>query len=110
MPLVVAAGGAVRLWRDERRLVWVLAPAAVLFVLFMGTQERFFGRWLMPVFPIVCLLAAYAALELADCGARAPAGAAADAHRRRPSSRCARRASSTRCTSGRCCRATTRAT
>ena len=31
-------------------------PGAVLFVLFMGTQERFFGRWLLPVFPIACLL------------------------------------------------------
>ena len=28
----------------------------------MGSQDRFFGRWLLPVFPIVCLLAAYAAL------------------------------------------------
>ena len=28
--------------------------------LFMGSQERFFGRWLLPVFPFVCLLAASA--------------------------------------------------
>jgi hypothetical protein len=38
----------------------------ILFVLFMGSQERYFGRWLMPVFPFVCILAAYAAIELAD--------------------------------------------
>jgi hypothetical protein len=31
----------------------------------MGTQSRFFGRWLMPVFPMVCLLAAYLVLEVA---------------------------------------------
>ncbi|MGI8728642.1 MAG: ArnT family glycosyltransferase [Solirubrobacteraceae bacterium] len=70
IPLIFAVGGAVRLWFDERRLVWVLVPAIVLFVLFMGSQERYFGRWLMPVFPFVCILAAYAAFELADWGER----------------------------------------
>jgi hypothetical protein len=71
--LAAAIGGAVWLWRDERRLMLVLAPAPILFVLFMGSQERFFGRWLMPVFPIVCLLAAYGVLELADqLGRRRP--------------------------------------
>jgi hypothetical protein len=66
LPLLFAVGGAVRLWFDERRLLWMLVPAIVLFVLFMGHQERYFGRWLMPVFPFVCILAAYAAIELAD--------------------------------------------
>jgi hypothetical protein len=70
VPLALAAGGAVRLWFADRRLVWVLAPAIVLFVLFMGSQERYFGRWLIPVFPLVCILAAYAAFELADRGGR----------------------------------------
>ena len=70
VPLFFAVGGAVRLWFDERRLVWVLVPGVVLFVLFMGSQERYFGRWLMPVFPFVCILAAYAAFELADWSAR----------------------------------------
>jgi len=72
--LVAAVGGAVALLRDERRLCLVLAPAPILFVLFMGSQTRFFGRWLMPVFPLVCLLAAYAILELTDAlGRRKPA-------------------------------------
>ncbi len=31
----------------------------------MGDQQRFFGRWLMPIFPIVALLGAYGAVELA---------------------------------------------
>ncbi|MEA2148713.1 MAG: hypothetical protein QOD69_543 [Solirubrobacteraceae bacterium] len=70
LPLVLAAGGAVRLWFDESRLVWILVPPVVLFVLFMGSQERYFGRWLLPVFPFVCILAAYAALEIADYAAR----------------------------------------
>jgi hypothetical protein len=74
IPLFFAIGGAVRLFVDERRLVWMLVPPIVVFVLFMGSQERYFGRWLMPVFPFVCVLAAYAAIELADwLGRFAPA-------------------------------------
>jgi 4-amino-4-deoxy-L-arabinose transferase-like glycosyltransferase len=70
LPLVLAAGGAVRLWFDESRLVWILVPPVVVFILFMGSQERYFGRWLMPVFPFVCILAAYAAIELVDWASR----------------------------------------
>jgi 4-amino-4-deoxy-L-arabinose transferase-like glycosyltransferase len=74
LPLIFAVGGAVRLWFDESRLVWVLVPPVIIFVLFMGSQERYFGRWLMPVLPFVCILAAYAAIELVEWGARlAPA-------------------------------------
>ena len=74
MPMCFAVGGAVRLFIDERRLFWMLVPPIIVFVLFMGSQERYFGRWLMPVFPFVCVLAAYGAVELADwLGRRAPA-------------------------------------
>jgi hypothetical protein len=66
VPLLAAIGGALTLLKDERRLVGVLAPAPLLFVLFMGSQTRFFGRWLMPVLPLVALLAAYAVIELAE--------------------------------------------
>ena len=73
-PLVFAVGGAARLFVDERRLFWMLVPPIIFFVLFMGSQERYFGRWLMPVFPFVCVLAAYGAVELADwLGRLAPA-------------------------------------
>ncbi|MCW2997533.1 MAG: glycosyltransferase family 39 protein [Solirubrobacterales bacterium] len=74
IPALAALGSIVALWRDERRLIWVLAPAPLIFLFFMGSQTRFFGRWLMPVFPMICLLAAYAMLELADgLGRRRPA-------------------------------------
>lgn len=65
VPAVAAAAGVVVVAKDSQRIAAVLVPAPVLFLLFMGTQERFFGRWLMPVFPMLCLLAAYAVLRAA---------------------------------------------
>ncbi len=70
IPALLALGSVAWLHRDEPRLVWVLAPAPLVFLIFMGLQTRFFGRWVIPILPIVCLLAAYLALELADWGAR----------------------------------------
>ena len=70
IPLGAALAAVPLLWRDERRLIWLLAPAVVIYLAFMGTQDRYFGRWLIPVFPFVCLLAAYAAIDLADRGAQ----------------------------------------
>jgi hypothetical protein len=70
IPLIFAVGGAVRLGFDERRLFWFAVLPVLIFVLFMGSHSRYFGRWLMPVFPFVCILAAYGALELAAFGAR----------------------------------------
>jgi hypothetical protein len=74
VPLVAAVGGAGLLAVEDRRALAVFGPAPVLYVLFMGTQERFFGRWLLPIFPIVCVLGAYAIVRLAQlAGRRAPA-------------------------------------
>jgi uncharacterized protein (TIGR03382 family) len=73
IPAVAAAVGVVLTARDNWRIAAVLVPAPVLFLLFMGTQERFFGRWLLPVFPMICLLAAYAVLRAAAAiGRRRP--------------------------------------
>ena len=73
IPALAALGGAVRLLLRERRLALVLLPAPLLYVLFMGVQERYFGRWLLPVLPIVALLAAYGGMALARAvAARAP--------------------------------------
>jgi hypothetical protein len=74
VPLVAAVAGAVVLGFEDRRALLVLGPAPVAYVLFMGTQERFFGRWLLPIFPIACLLGAFAIVRLAQVAARrAPA-------------------------------------
>src|SRR5512133_3165542 len=69
-PLVAAVVGLGLLAVDDRRALLVLGPAPILYVLYMGTQARFFGRWLLPVFPIVCLLAAYAILRLTQLAGR----------------------------------------
>jgi hypothetical protein len=57
--LAALAGAAGLVWRD-RRLALVLLPAPIAFLLFMGTQDRFFARWLLPVYPLLCLLAGWA--------------------------------------------------
>ncbi|HEY6762023.1 MAG TPA: glycosyltransferase family 39 protein [Baekduia sp.] len=73
IPGVAAAVGVVLTARDNWRIALVLVPAPLLFLLFMGTQERYFGRWLMPVFPMICLLAAYAVIRAAGwIGGRRP--------------------------------------
>jgi hypothetical protein len=63
LPALSAVGGSILLVRRDRRLALVLLPTLVLFFLFMGNQQRFFGRWFLPVYPIICLLAAYAGVE-----------------------------------------------
>jgi 4-amino-4-deoxy-L-arabinose transferase-like glycosyltransferase len=65
LPALAALGAAVTLWRTNLRLAWLLVPAPVLYLAFMGgLQGRYFGRWLLPIFPILCLLAAFFALDL----------------------------------------------
>jgi hypothetical protein len=65
VPFVAGVLGALGTIARDRRLAVVLVPAPILYVLFMGTQERYFGRWLMPVFPIACILAAWAIVRAA---------------------------------------------
>jgi hypothetical protein len=66
LPALASAAGAVWLVRAHRRVAAVLVPAPLVFIAYMGSQERYFGRWLMPVLPIVCLFAAAAAVALVD--------------------------------------------
>jgi hypothetical protein len=73
VPALAALGGAVSIWRRERRVGWVLVPVAVLYLLFLGLQGRYFGRWLLPIFPVACLLAASFARDAVGWAAgRAP--------------------------------------
>ena len=70
VPALAALGGALALWRSQPRLGWLLVPSALLFLAFMGLQGRYYGRWLLPIFPIVCLLAAFFAVSLIERATR----------------------------------------
>jgi 4-amino-4-deoxy-L-arabinose transferase-like glycosyltransferase len=65
IPAVAAAGGVVGLARRDPGAALVLALPCVGLVAFLGTQERFFARWLLPIYPLLCLLAAWAAVRAA---------------------------------------------
>jgi len=65
-PSLAALAGLVAVWWRERALGWMLVPAPVLFLIFMGTQGRYFGRWLMPILPLLCLSAAFCVLHVAS--------------------------------------------
>ncbi len=72
VPTLAAIAGAAALFARRRMAIaLLLLPAPIAFIVFMGLQQRFFGRWLLPVFPIVALLAAYGAVELLRLGRRA---------------------------------------
>jgi Dolichyl-phosphate-mannose-protein mannosyltransferase len=64
VPALAALAGAVLLVRNDLRRAALLVPAPVLYLLYMGSHERYFGRWLLPAFPFLCLLAGYAAARL----------------------------------------------
>ena len=97
MPLVAGVVGLGLLAVDDRRALLVLGPAPILYVLYMGTQARFFGRWLLPVFPIACLLAAYAIVRLTQLASRRVPALGPAVAVWAPCS-CSGRGSSTRCT------------
>ncbi|MGZ4269074.1 MAG: ArnT family glycosyltransferase [Solirubrobacteraceae bacterium] len=75
VPAIAALAGVGLLARAEPKLLLVLVPAPILYVLFMGTQARYFGRWLLPAFPILCLLAGYAVARLVALASRGRARA-----------------------------------
>jgi hypothetical protein len=78
VPALAALGGAVAIWWRRVALGWLLVPAPLLFLAFMGLQGRYFGRWLMPILPLLCVLAAFFVLALAgwlaQLARRAPRG------------------------------------
>ena len=70
LPSLFALGGAGALFARHRRLALLLAPAPVLLFLYLGQQSRFFARWMLPIYPILCLLAAWAVIAAATWLAR----------------------------------------
>jgi hypothetical protein len=66
VPALAAFGGGVLLVRENWRRGLVLVIFPVFMFLFLGTQARHFGRWYMPAYPAIVLLAAYGAMRAAD--------------------------------------------
>jgi len=70
IPSLAALAAIAGLWFWQRRLLLLFVPPLLVYLFFMGIQGRYFGRWLMPVVPLICVLAALAAIRGADCAAR----------------------------------------
>jgi hypothetical protein len=65
-PALASALGAGLATRHDLRRAVFLIPWPVFFILYMGLQDRYFGRWLLPALPAIVLLAAFAAVRIAD--------------------------------------------
>jgi hypothetical protein len=70
IPAIAALGGAIVLLRDNWRRGLVLVIFPLFMFLFLGAQARHFGRWYMPAYPAIVLLASYGAFRFADWVAR----------------------------------------
>ena len=66
VPLFAAAAGAVLALRSSRVRGLMLITFPVLLWLFLGGQARHFGRWYMPAYPAIAILAAYGAVRAVD--------------------------------------------
>lgn len=66
VPALAAAAGGVLAFRDDRRRALILIAFPLFLFLFLGAQGRFFGRWLLPAYPMLAIVAAYAAVRLVD--------------------------------------------
>jgi hypothetical protein len=60
--LLAVAGGIALLLipPTRRREALVLGSLIVLYWLYMGSQSRFYARWMLPLYPALAILAAYA--------------------------------------------------
>ena len=66
VPALAALAGGVLALRDDRRKGLMLVAFPVFLFLFLGAQGRFFGRWLLPAYPALAILASYAAVRAVD--------------------------------------------
>jgi hypothetical protein len=81
--IAALVGAVIELRRDLVRALMLIAVPVALFV-YLSTQSRYFGRWLLPAYPALAMLAAAAVGQVTDLAAarwrerpRAPRPAAA---------------------------------
>ncbi|MDQ8043849.1 MAG: glycosyltransferase family 39 protein [Solirubrobacteraceae bacterium] len=72
IPSILAVVGSAQLFLRDRMRFWLLVPAPIVYIAFMGSQVRFFGRWLLPIAPMIALLAGVGALAIATFLLRSP--------------------------------------
>ncbi|MGI9082573.1 MAG: ArnT family glycosyltransferase [Thermoleophilaceae bacterium] len=66
LPLGAALAGAVVLALRDRMRLLLVASFPVALLIYLALQARFFGRWLLPAYPALAILAALAVGRLAD--------------------------------------------
>jgi 4-amino-4-deoxy-L-arabinose transferase-like glycosyltransferase len=78
--LTAAVAGALLLLRRNRVRALILLVLPIALFAYLAIQSRYFGRWLLPAYPALALLCAYAIARAVDLlPARAPLRAAAAA-------------------------------
>jgi len=60
---LAAGAGAVLLARRDRARLALLLVFPLALLAYLSVQSRFFGRWLLPVYPALALLAGYAVVQ-----------------------------------------------
>ncbi len=66
VPLLLAVVGIVLAWRRNRARTLLLVAFPVVLYVAMAMQGRYFGRWMLPAYPALAVLAAYGATRTAD--------------------------------------------
>lgn len=66
VPLFLAALGLVLAWRQDRSRALLLVSFPTVLYVAMATQERYFGRWMLPAYPALAVLAGYGAMRTVD--------------------------------------------
>jgi hypothetical protein len=73
LPLALTVVGAVRAVMRHRWQAALLVPGPILFFAVTGSEGRYYGRWGMPVYPLMAILAGAGAVWLArEAVRRAP--------------------------------------
>lgn len=62
--LLAVAGGILLLIKGKWRAALVLGSLIVLYWLYMGSQSRFYARWMLPLYPALAILAGYAVAQV----------------------------------------------